>query len=370
MKDTVLATLTSLIEDYHSFNPSQVPTSSYPTPLAFCKQVNRGLPCVYNLPSSHESFPGSSWTRSTLLDAVHDPVEVAITPDGRADSLQTVASEEQPVFLQPASVQMTLAQLLDTLIQPQNSPVHYLQSQNGNLNSDTPLTPLLRDLPSNLPFAEPVLGPPEAINIWLGDDRSVTSMHRDPYENLYLVLKGSKTFTLYAPVDEVALCAEHVRTGRHVYDSDTSTFCVAMDDSAGTIPWIPIDPMLPRDEIIARYPLYGHARPQTVTVNEGQVLYLPSGWFHHVQQKCGRWEDGSVAPCIAVNYWYDQEYEGEQYVMRQHVGRRVGVLQDETRRGKQEESMTGSIYTGSQDSLSGPHSCIEGYSDPCLKALF
>lgn len=26
---------------------------------------------------------------------------------------------------------------------------------------------------------------PEAINIWIGDERSITSWHKDPFENLY-----------------------------------------------------------------------------------------------------------------------------------------------------------------------------------------
>ena len=329
--DTALDHLSTLIDDYHSLNPIQIPILPYPSPLEFCKQVSRSTPCVYTLPSKRSLFRAQSWTRSALINAIGEPVEVAITPDGRADSLQWIESQKEAVFVQPASVHMTLSQLFDKLDQSRKSPVYYLQSQNGNLNSDTPLKPLLQDLPSNLSFAEDILGSPEAINIWIGNKFSVTSTHRDPYENLYLVLKGSKIFHLYAPVDEVALCAEQARTGRYVYDPDENEFSVAMDDDSETtdirIPWIPIDPLLPLHEIIAKYPLYKYAHPQRITVKEGQLLYLPAGFFHHVQQDSGEWDDGSVAPCIAVNYWYDQDYEGEKYVMRQHVGRLVQQAQ-------------------------------------------
>jgi jumonji domain-containing protein 7 len=61
----------------------------------------------------------------------------------------------------------------------------------------------------------------------------------------------------------------------------------------------------------------------TITVEAGQMLYLPAGWFHQVKQECGTWDDGSAAPCVAVNYWFDMDYEGERYVMRQLVGRLV-----------------------------------------------
>lgn len=321
--------LSTLMEEYHSLNPSQPPLLPYPTPIEFCKQVNKGLPCIYLLQPGRRFCPAQSWTRSFLTNAVQNPVEVALTPNGRADSLQCIDSEDRPVFLQPAAVSMTVSDLFDMFDKSQKTPVYYLQSQNGNLNSDTPLNPLLEDIPANMSFAEDVLGTPEAINLWIGTSASVTSTHRDPYENLYLVLKGSKTFTLYAPVDELALCSEQVRTGRYVYNSDTNDFSTKLDHPITTIPWIPIDPLLPYDELLSKYPMYRYARPQRITVQEGQILYLPCGFFHHVEQDCGTWEDGSVAPCIAVNYWYDQDYEGEKYVMRQHVGRLVAQAQVE-----------------------------------------
>ena len=40
---------------------------------------------------------------------------------------------------------------------------------------------------------------PDAINFWMGGNRSITSTHKDPYENLYAVVRGSKTFTLFPP---------------------------------------------------------------------------------------------------------------------------------------------------------------------------
>ena len=33
---------------------------------------------------------------------------------------------------------------------------------------------------------------PEAVNLWIGTDASVTSFHRDHYENLYCVINGIK----------------------------------------------------------------------------------------------------------------------------------------------------------------------------------
>ena len=99
--------------------------------------------------------------------------------------------------------------------------------------------------------------------------------------------------------------AQMVRTGRYLYDSaaEPPSFSVALDVETDEIPWVPIDPDLPRSALDSEYPLYRHAKPQRVTIREGQALYLPSGWYHHVSQQCGAWPDGTEAPCIAVNYW-------------------------------------------------------------------
>ncbi|KEF56642.1 uncharacterized protein A1O9_06831 [Exophiala aquamarina CBS 119918] len=399
--DSAAAVLIQLIEEYHDYNSSGICEFAYPATIDFSKQVSRGRPCVYNVreakgrqgATSRErtaagvadnerieilSSPAFAWTAQSLCAKVQDEVEVAVTPDGRADALYALPRPQTPntdrhddnqgeedVFVQPSAANMTLSTLLDRLMLSSPSktqdgsnpstkgPVYYLQSQNSNLTS-TPLSPLLDDLPSNLPFAAPVLGEPDAINIWIGDHRSVTSTHRDPYENLYLVVRGSKTFTLYAPVEELCLHAKMVRTGRLVQDEsgngDDSGFRIELDEHVplspresdgssisqiskpreqeGWLPWIPISPLLSQSYINNAFPYYKYARPETVTVEAGQILYLPSGWFHHVTQQCGSWDDGTSAPCIAVNYWFDMDYGGEKFVMRQAVGKLVEAIRN------------------------------------------
>ena len=40
---------------------------------------------------------------------------------------------------------------------------------------------------------------PDASNLWLGYDQSVSSIHKDPYENFYMPIVGEKHFTLMPP---------------------------------------------------------------------------------------------------------------------------------------------------------------------------
>jgi Cupin-like domain len=58
-------------------------------------------------------------------------------------------------------------------------------------------------IPDSIQFAEEAFGngKPEAINLWMGDERAVSSMHKDPYENLFYVASGEKIFTLCPPAD-------------------------------------------------------------------------------------------------------------------------------------------------------------------------
>ncbi|KAJ9660799.1 hypothetical protein H2198_002338 [Neophaeococcomyces mojaviensis] len=359
LRQVIKQHLLTLLDDYRDLNSSSTTVQSIPSAVEFSKQVSRGYPCVYKayktikdddgnaLVSTDSSLlesPAFTWTKQDLVNLVEDKVEVAVTPDGRADDLASINGHEGPVFLAPATLEMTIAELLNCLESSTPNPsdfmsrtpaVYYLQSQNSNLTT-TPLASVLKHVPRNFPFAEPVLSDPEAINIWIGDSRSVTSTHRDPYENLYLVLKGSKTFTLYPPVDEITLPTVSVRTGKYNFDKSTSSFSTSLDESETPddpptrIPWIALDPSRLREQLIAEHPMYEHSSPRVVTVREGEILYLPSGWYHHVRQECGTWhEDGSPAPCIAVNYWYDMEYDGEKYVMRQLIGRLVQEMREE-----------------------------------------
>ena len=48
-----------------------------------------------------------------------------------------------------------------------------------------------------------------------------------------------------------------------------------------------------------RYPLLRLAHPIRVEVSEGEMLYLPSLWYHSVTQTC---------ETVGMNFWYDMQY--------------------------------------------------------------
>lgn len=107
------------------------------------------------------------------------------------------------VFALPCeTTHATLGDLAANLDAAPPDDVWYLQPQNDSLRTVLPseLHPALTT--RLLDFGTAVFGaPPDAVNLWIGDGRSTTSMHKDPYENLYHVLHGAKSFVLVPPCD-------------------------------------------------------------------------------------------------------------------------------------------------------------------------
>ena len=72
--------------------------------------------------------------------------------------------------------------------------------ENDNLHGE--FLPLLPDMPSEIPWARIALRQqPDAVNLWIGNSKSTTSLHKDNYENIFCQLVGQKHFTLIPPIE-------------------------------------------------------------------------------------------------------------------------------------------------------------------------
>lgn len=220
----------------------------------------------------------------------HKVVSVAVTPNGYADAVF------HDRFVMPEERQMPFMDFLDIVEKKVTSPsVFYVQKQCSNLTEEFP--ELICDVQPDIPWMSEALGKkPDAVNFWLGESAAVTSLHKDHYENLYCVISGEKRFLLHPPSDRPFIPYELYQAATYKVSEDGS-FEIVDEKTAEKVPWIPLDPLNPNLE---RYPEYAQAKPLQCTVKAGEMLYLPSLWFHHVQQSHG---------CIAVNYWYDMEYD-------------------------------------------------------------
>jgi jumonji domain-containing protein 7 len=263
--------------------------------------VSPSRPCI--ITGVVDAWPAATrWSDDAYLCAAtgSTPVAVNVTPNGRGDAVLRSAEHGCDVFTLPREERMLFAAFLRALDASLDDPaadsVPYVSAQDGSLTRDFPA--LAADVPAVLPWAAEALGtPPDAVNLWCGNDRSVSSFHHDHYENLYAVIVGEKRFTLLPPCDSRMLRCRRCKAGRFERD-DAGAWRVALDDPPRRVSWATVDPHGPEacsESHAATAPFV------EVTVRAGELLYLPALWHHHVRQ-CGR-------RVIAVNWWHDMRFD-------------------------------------------------------------
>lgn len=127
------------------------------------------------------------------------------------------------------------------------------------------------DIPRDIAFARIALQQQaDAVNMWIGSERSVTAMHKDNYENIYVVIRGQKHFTLLSPVEMPCVNEQLLPKAKYTMQAQLNgndeAFTVesGQDDELVPVPtWDPDDPS-------ERTTPYSHlAKPLRVSLNEG-----------------------------------------------------------------------------------------------------
>lgn len=143
-------------------------------------------------------------------------------------------------------------------------------------------------MPDGIAFARVALRQrqPDAINLWIGTRRSVTALHRDNYENIYVVLRGLKHFVLLPPLCQPCVRERPLRGATYVRGAGASNdggdaaphplvLLADTKDGCDRVPFATWDP----DQPLNRTTKYSHlARPLQVTLKPGDMLYLPAMW--------------------------------------------------------------------------------------------
>lgn len=166
---------------------------------------------------------------------------------------------------------VTLAELLAYLIAHRDDTDAYTAYAGG-----MPLATVVPGLLSELPMPLLEQGREMLVSLWLGG-RSRTAAHWDVPQNLACVIAGRRRFTLF-PTDQVA-----------------NLYVGPLDFTLAGQPTSLVDIVEPDLE---RFPKFREAMGAAVIADlePGDVLYLPSLWWHHVE---------SLDPVGAmINFWW------------------------------------------------------------------
>jgi hypothetical protein len=213
---------------------TEVPRLGKLDAAAFRERAARGLPFL--IPGFAAGWPLAAFTPHTLRERFSAiPVRARV-----GDYVNTAFAPDRPMR------DMSMLAYLDLAAAGAEGLPPYL----GNLE--------LRELNRfcHWPAWFPRPGPPR---FWLGPAGTVTPLHADYDDNLFVQIWGSKRIFLAPPHHDAFL-----------YPAEANALLFGS----------PFDPEAPD---FARFPLARQAALLEITVEPGDLLYVPAGWFHQVR---------------------------------------------------------------------------------------
>jgi peptidyl-lysine (3S)-dioxygenase / protease len=245
-------------------------------------------------------------------DAVLD---VSWTPDGLGDSILNgrlfvrphQRRQSLPSFLRALCAKNHAAALGDGDDEPRIcGGVPYYSAQNDCLRRELPGL-ACDDLPDMLWAREAFGCDVDALNLWVGDGRSTTTMHKDHYENCYLVACGEKRFTLRPPVDLPLLHERRYAAATYQPVGVGGSLVSVVDEPPASVAWVTAAGGGAGEDGVGD--IY-------VTLRAGEMLYLPSLWYHAVEQR---------GVTIALNWWYDMNMNAPAFLYYSFLRRLSGL---------------------------------------------
>lgn len=129
------------------------------------------------------------------------------------------------------------------------------------------------ELKDDIMQPEYISDPSPRIKAWFGPEGTLSPLHTDPTHNLLCQVLGKKRVILANP-DETSKLYAH----EHFILNNTSQVDVEKID-------------------YDKFPLCKNVKFLKVLLQQGDILYIPPKWWHHVR---------SLSPSFSISYWFDQ----------------------------------------------------------------
>lgn len=216
---------------------AKVPKRHAPSPERFFAEHYATLTPVV-LTGLADHWPAMGWTLERLAALGNPDVEVQMERESDPDfELNSIAHKRR----------MRWHDILERLRDDPETNDFYVTANNSGVNRMA-LDPLWRDV-GELPG---YLGPSHLGDgfFWMGPKGTITPWHHDLTQNLLMTMVGTKRVTLVSPLHTPAMQNHRHCFSRHGADAT----------------------------------LGGTAIPRlTVDISPGEILFLPVGWWHHVE---------------------------------------------------------------------------------------
>lgn len=112
---------------------------------------------------------------------------------------------------------------------------------------------------------------------WFGGDSCKSALHWDTFDNFFVQIFGNKKFLLFSPTQT-----------EYLYPTYSSNGPIASRINV-------FDP----EESHSTFPRYKDAEYEELTVEPGEMLFIPKGWWHAAN---------SLTTSISVNFWWLTPY--------------------------------------------------------------
>lgn len=220
-------------------------------------------------PAVHRWSP--DYFRKLCADA---PVEVEVQHQRDARSFYAARELQK----------MSFGEFLDKA--SSKEPKHYLAqsrflSEVPQLLSDLVLDDVARYQPTSRVKLPPLRKPKSEPVFWFGPEGSISPLHFDRADNLFVQLMGRKRWILFAPEE------------RHALHADEHILCEINGSKRCMNGFSPVDAEHPD---LTLYPRFRQARAMAVTLEAGDALYIPPRWWHHV---------AGLEVNISISNWWD-----------------------------------------------------------------
>ncbi|CAG5116348.1 unnamed protein product [Candidula unifasciata] len=280
----------------------------------FHEYLSRSKPVIITGAARH--WPAfQKWTNAFLKQNYGDrKVHIKITPDGQYEGVEPISlwknhqnfSIPESVYrklpypdlvvVRPASMEIRFSEFIDFI---ENISLGLVKNMSAYLeySSITNYFPELIEDIEEMPFFRNVLEL-KHLNIWLSDGNTLGKLHFDPFDNFLCQISGEKQVLLFDPHDNSRLYEGHIQEAMLTYNASENVFSREKLLESTSMVMSPVDLLHPD---LQRFPKFSQVRPLNCTIQAGDVLFMPSFWWHEVQSRPSSLEHRN----LAVNFWYE-----------------------------------------------------------------